>query len=496
MHLKEYMRIKLLFICNILIFTFTSNLRADSSFILEISKNSAPIIKKLFHFNQKNSSSELLVFNKDQQDELIDIYEDYYNETIELKSKFKNDYIIVSNSKKTESRIAAKILFFGLASEFLTQLTESSASYGLFHQLEAEFNKERVLTPREIYELTIREAFPHQLQKSRLRDRDQPIFRLANFLLDKEKYKQWLLNSRFTTEERVILTHYLETYEQNIGIIYKNYNEKLNGKLFSDHLYAIKVKALYYLGLVALPKKNTFDIDQINELQEKLEPGDIAVVNRDGRLSNVVFQGTWSHGLLYLGDNEKLKNYFNQDNEVSNYYSSLCKRERLDCDNFYGYLENKYPDDMSEFNTGQYSVIEAVGSGVQFSKPEVTFSYNRITAMRPKLSKLEKAMAIDEAISNLHKPYDYNFDNRTYDRLVCTELIMYSYMPKPSQNKKGMDFFINMVHGNPAMYGYDMVKTLFKYNQMDFILYWEGPTEQKSLQKLTIEDLRRTVYDN
>jgi hypothetical protein len=50
-----------------------------------------------------------------------------------------------------------------------------------------------------------------------------------------------------------------------------------------------------------------------------------------------------------------------------------------------------------------------------------------VAVLRPRLSAAEKALAIVRAFRHQGKPYDFEFDFATADKLVCTELVYRSY---------------------------------------------------------------------
>src|SRR5690606_20631518 len=232
--------------------------------------------------------------------------------------------------------------------------------------------------------------------------------------------------------------------------------------------------------------------------QERLDPGDIMVVNQDGRLSNVVFTGTWSHGILYVGTQNQMTEFFKDDSETNDYYAKKCFDAQLSCVDFESYLQNKYPSQTREYFDSRSDVhprllIEAIDKGVISNSFETMKQVNRVAAFAPKLSKLERARAIEIAFSNMGKPYDYNFDARTYDRLVCTELIMYAYLPDPATQRKGLNFVLSVVKGIPAMYAYNIVEAFFTRGELELKAYWESHRSDKKLEERSAEQLEETI---
>jgi Permuted papain-like amidase enzyme, YaeF/YiiX, C92 family len=74
-----------------------------------------------------------------------------------------------------------------------------------------------------------------------------------------------------------------------------------------------------------------------------------------------------------------------------------------------------------------FAVIEAVSEGVIFNSLEESIHADFVAVLRPRVSKEHKAAAIALAFANQGKPYDYEFDFFSSDKLVCTELVYRSY---------------------------------------------------------------------
>ena len=74
-----------------------------------------------------------------------------------------------------------------------------------------------------------------------------------------------------------------------------------------------------------------------------------------------------------------------------------------------------------------HSVIESVSEGVIFSSLTEVLHADYIAVLRPRLSQDEKREAIGRAFRHQGKPYDFEFDFFTSDKLVCTELVYRAY---------------------------------------------------------------------
>lgn len=123
------------------------------------------------------------------------------------------------------------------------------------------------------------------------------------------------------------------------------------------------------------PKRVTPDI--IVALREVLRPGDVFVTRHDDAMSNLFLPGFWPHSALWLG--------------------------------------------------GEHDILEAKKDGVLFRDLEETLQVDAFVVLRPKLTQAQIETALRRGCSHAGKLYDFIFDFRTTDRIVCTEVIYRSY---------------------------------------------------------------------
>jgi len=149
----------------------------------------------------------------------------------------------------------------------------------------------------------------------------------------------------------------------------------------------------------------------VRQVQEqivpKLQPGDIFLERRNWFLSNAFLPGFWPHGALYIGTAEDLKALgIADDPEVKLRWAEYTKLA---------------PDGEP------HTVIESVSEGVIFNSATESMHADYVAVLRPRLSREQIAKAIVRAFSHQGKPYDFEFDFFTSDKLVCTELIYRAY---------------------------------------------------------------------
>jgi hypothetical protein len=148
--------------------------------------------------------------------------------------------------------------------------------------------------------------------------------------------------------------------------------------------------------------------EQVARLQTLMQPGDIILERRNWYLSNAFLPGFWPHAALYVGTADDLQRLgLDQDDRVRARWSEFTSRDH---------------DGHARV------IIEAISEGVVFNSIEHSIGGGDSAAvLRPQLSDAEKAEAIARAFSHVGKPYDFDFDFTTTDKLVCTEVVFRSY---------------------------------------------------------------------
>lgn len=251
--------------------------------------------------------------------------------------------------------------------------------------------------------------------------------------------------------------------------------------------YNIKEFILKSFSYVALPMKHRIQEKELKRVSEaEFLPGDIGAIQRYGKLSNLVFKGNWTHGLLYIGKHSKFKEYFSNDLETTQVYAQKCMDLNLECYDFMSYMNTQFSDYMEDYRESEekgrpFVTIEGLKPGVVFMELGPSMAWDNLVIIRPNLSVKDKALALERAFASLGKKYDYSFDGNSYSRFVCTELIQYAYEANPFENKKGIEWDVNMVMGKPAMYGFDLVQTYInqvndpkRENQLSLVIYMKG----------------------
>ncbi|MFT3738131.1 MAG: YiiX/YebB-like N1pC/P60 family cysteine hydrolase [Breznakibacter sp.] len=222
---------------------------------------------------------------------------------------------------------------------------------------------------------------------------------------------------------------------------------------------------------------------EIKEIEKMLAPGDILVKRNDYQLSNLGISGFWSHCGIYLGDFDRLDEFFKdvpmlQGKKASEYIKSY---------NFgvYHRLSNK-----------RNMIIEAVGEGVCINPLENIAKVDYLAAMRPQLSREDIFKSLLVAFDYLGFPYDYLFDFSNDDELVCSELVYRAF--SSGGDKKGMLFQMKDRYGKNFLFPNDLgvqccAEAGIEEKNLGFVLFCGIDATGKKVEFKTIDQFARTV---
>jgi hypothetical protein len=191
--------------------------------------------------------------------------------------------------------------------------------------------------------------------------------------------------------------------------------------------------------------------DQLAALRPHLKPGDILLERRNWYLSNAFLPGYWPHSALYVGTVDELRALgLGDDPRVARHLEAFARRDAA------GH---------------EHVIIEAIGEGVVFTSAEHSIGEaDSVAVLRPKLSPGEVREVIARAFSHAGKPYDFDFDFFSSDRLVCTELVYRAY-------SGFIDFPLVEILGRKTLPALEIVRhwaTADGGRQLEFVAFLDG----------------------
>jgi hypothetical protein len=236
--------------------------------------------------------------------------------------------------------------------------------------------------------------------------------------------------------------------------------------------------------------------EQAMELLKKMEPGDILVARQNWFLSNVGLPGFWPHAELYLSTPSELAAYFDSDATVSKWAAALPSGRPT----FSGYLAAQFPEKWKAYNGLDFRgepvrVMEAISEGVSFTGVGHAMLTDYLGVMRPRLTRLEKALAVLRAFQYQGRPYDFEFDFFSDAALVCSELVFKSYAP--ATGMRGLKLPLVEIAGRMTLPPTEFVKLLDAENgkpdrQLDFVAFLDGREDLGRAIPGDLDSFRRT----
>ncbi len=233
--------------------------------------------------------------------------------------------------------------------------------------------------------------------------------------------------------------------------------------------------------------------EQIQTLSRLLEPGDIFLERREWYLTNVGIPGFWTHAALFIGSAAQREALSNQA-EVKDWL------QRQGVESLDGLIKKRYPRAhaamQAPYKDGLLPrVIEAISPGVSMTSLDYSATCDSLAVLRPRLSKTDRAAAVVRALRYYGRPYDYDFDFGSDKSLVCTELIVKSYLP--GKMKQGLELPVENVMGRmltPAnAFARQFDKTFgTSEQQMDLVHFLDGDEKEQRAVESGVEAFRRS----
>jgi hypothetical protein len=168
------------------------------------------------------------------------------------------------------------------------------------------------------------------------------------------------------------------------------------------------------VGLVETRKGKLYGKgDVLSDVQKSLRAGDILLEKTPFRLTDKLIPGYWGHAAVWIGTEEELKELGIWDNPVVARHREEIREGRL--------------------------VAEALRSGVEMNTLQHFLNIDSIGILRTAgQSREARATAIIQALRQIGKPYDFNFDVESKERVYCSKLVYLSYSSIDWPTKKSL----------------------------------------------------------
>ncbi len=134
------------------------------------------------------------------------------------------------------------------------------------------------------------------------------------------------------------------------------------------------------------------------ELERFLLPGDVIVTRHRRALTNLFIPGFWPHAALYVGTPDQRRDL------------------GVDVD----------PDRRQRWQ-GTICVLEALKDGVRLRPLSETLAVDSFVVLRPRIARASIREAVERALQHEGKPYNFDFNFFSSDRVVCTEVVYRAY---------------------------------------------------------------------
>ena len=210
---------------------------------------------------------------------------------------------------------------------------------------------------------------------------------------------------------------------------------RLTLNLFQKSMYGLQKLAGLLLAekYVRLGHEPYLLDDVRGQLAEILQPGDLLVVRKEFAVTNYFLPGYWPHTALYLGRAQEL------DALGISRIDSIGKRwERIA---------------HSAHDAKPLTVLESMKDGVHLRSLDSPYRCDSIVVLRLPLKADDIATGLSRALAHEGKPYDFSFDFRRADQLVCTEVAYRGF-----EGVGGVHFPLVRRAGRPTLSGSDLIE--------------------------------------
>lgn len=188
--------------------------------------------------------------------------------------------------------------------------------------------------------------------------------------------------------------------------------------LYSLQTEGVNVSSMIFGNVVGLVESRRGKLDNrpevLNSVGGQLQAGDVLLEKTPFRLTDSFIPGHWGHAAVWIGSEDELRELDLWDDPVVVAYHS-------------------------EIHQGR-GVVEALRSGVQMNTLAHFMNVDDLAVLRHRqLDREARRQVILQALRQVGKAYDFNFDTQSADRIVCSELVYHAYgdVKWPTERKLG-----------------------------------------------------------
>ncbi len=240
--------------------------------------------------------------------------------------------------------------------------------------------------------------------------------------------------------------------------------------------YAVSSLVSTWIGDARLRKRREREgmitPDQVVALRAVLRPGDILIERRNWYLSNAFLPGYWKHAAVYLGGAPGLEAL-----GVAGEPAVVSRLEDL-----------RRPDHGGH----RKEVLEAISEGVVFTSLEESMGgADAVAVFRPRLPPERVREAVVRAVSQQGKPYDFDFDFFSTDRLVCTEVVYQAY-------QESIRFPLQDIMGRRTLPALDIVRLWAEGRgkpdaPLEFVAFYDGDERTETAREAGPDELAASI---
>lgn len=180
----------------------------------------------------------------------------------------------------------------------------------------------------------------------------------------------------------------------------------------------VNYSSMIFGNMVGLVESRRGKLDNrphvLEQVRAELQAGDVLLEKTPFRLTDSFIPGHWGHAAVWIGSEDELRELDLWDHPVVVAYQEEIRRGR--------------------------GVVEALRSGVEMNTLKHFMNVDDLAVLRHQdLDPQARRRVILQALRQVGKAYDFNFDTQSANKIVCSELVYHAYgdVRWPTERKLG-----------------------------------------------------------